>query len=100
MFQLSTLWSYAAVFSQTAASIVSPALVSVQHGGVNRSAANASCSTGAMDTECMTLYYIFLSVFGVCEVIMTLIGLKEQALMQAMLAVCVSELANECSLLQ
>ncbi len=87
MFQLSTLWSYAAVFSQTAASIVSPALSSFeQDHGINRSAGNISCS-GTMDTECMALYYIFLSVFAVCEVIMTIIGLKEQALLQTILAV-------------
>lgn len=76
IFQTSTLWSYAAVFSQTGASIVSPALVTSETG-VNRSAANITC-TGPFDAQCATLYYIFLSVFAVCEVIMTVVGLKEQ----------------------
>ena len=82
IFQTSTLWSYAAVFSQTGASIISPAFNSG-----NRTAANASCTGDDFDTECYTLYYIFLSVFAVLEIVMTVMGLKEQAVVQTILAI-------------
>ena len=31
-----------------------------------------------LDHDCSVLYYIFLAVFGVAEVIMTIMGMKEQ----------------------
>jgi hypothetical protein len=84
IFQTSTLWSYSSVFSLTAASIMSPAFAAGADGA-NRSADNLTCDT--FDETCYDLYYVSLTVFAVCEIIMTVVGLKELAVVQTILAI-------------
>lgn len=95
LFQTSTLWAYAAVFSQSIATIFRPLVavvlqeISVQPGNGTNSSGDAilTCNQEHFGAPCSALYFSFLLAYGVAETIMIIVGIKETAGVQTFLAV-------------
>jgi len=92
-FQTSTLWAYAAVFSQSIATIFRPlAAIVLQENGVQpgngtNSSAILTCNQEQFGAPCAALYFSFLLAFGIAETIMIIVGITETAGVQTFLAV-------------
>lgn len=95
LFQTSTLWAYAAVFSQSIATIFRPLAAVVlqeigsQPGNGTNSSTDAilTCNQEQFGATCSVLYFSFLLAYGVAETVMIIIGIKETAGVQTFLAV-------------